>query len=59
MSGEIISIETAQRIAKLEQENKRLLELCMYALIYDTKIYYHELAIDTEKDLIDIIKSNM
>ena len=46
-------------IQKLEQENQRLLELCMYALIRDTKIYNHELANDTKQAFMKIIKENI
>lgn len=41
------------------KENKRLLELCMYALISSTKIYNHELANDTKQAFIKIIKENL
>lgn len=44
---------------KLKEQNERLLELCMYALIASTKIYNHELANDTKKLFIDIIKNNL
>ena len=44
---------------KLKEQNERLLELCMYALISSTKIYNHELANDTKKLFIDIIKNNL
>ena len=43
----------------LEKENNRLLELCMYALISSTNIYNHELANNTKKAFIDIIKNNL
>lgn len=46
-------------IRKLKEQNERLLELCMYALIASTKIYNHELANDTKKLFIDIIKNNL
>ncbi len=44
---------------QLKEQNERLLELCMYALISSTKIYNHELANDTKKLFIDIIKNNL
>ena len=44
---------------ELKEQNERLLELCMYALISSTKIYNHELANDTKKLFIDIIKNNL
>lgn len=46
-------------ITNLQQENKRLYELCMYALISSTKIYNHELAINTKQSFIKIIKENL
>ena len=46
-------------IENLQKENNRLLELCMYALISSTKIYNHELANNTKKAFIDIIKNNL
>ena len=59
MRGEILSIKTAQKIAALETENERLLELCMYALISSTKIYNHELSINTKQAFKNIIKENL
>lgn len=44
---------------QLKEQNERLLELCMYALISSTKIYNHELANDTKKSFINIIKNNL
>lgn len=44
---------------QLKEQNERLSELCMYALISSTKIYNHELAIDTKKSFIDIIRNNL
>lgn len=44
---------------KLQKENKRLYELCMYALISSTKIYNHELTIITKQAFIQIIKENL
>ena len=46
-------------ITNLQKENKRLYELCMYALISSTKIYNHELAIITKQAFIQIIKENL
>ena len=43
----------------LLNENTRLLELCMYALIRDTKIYNHELSKVYKEKFIDIIKCNL
>ncbi len=43
----------------LRKENTRLLELCMYALIRDTKIYNHELDYVTRLKLMDIVKNNL
>lgn len=44
---------------QLKEQNERLLELCMYALISSTKIYNHKLANDTKKSFINIIKNNL
>ena len=44
---------------RLRQENNRLLELCMYSLIRDTKIYNHELDDITKEKFIDTIKYNL
>lgn len=46
-------------ITKLQQENQRLLELCMYALISSTKIYNHELDDDTKQAFMKIVKENL
>lgn len=35
--------EIENKLDQIRRENNRLLELCMYALIRDTKIYNHEL----------------
>lgn len=43
---------------ELQKENNRLLELCMYALL-PKNIYNHELAGDTRKTFMNIIKSNL
>lgn len=51
--------DKANKYDKLEKDNNRLLELCMYALISSTKIYNHELATDTKQAFIDIIKNNL
>lgn len=59
MDFEVLSIETAQKLVRLEKENNRLLELCMYALISSTKIYELELANDTKQSFISIIKNNL
>lgn len=59
MEGEILSIDTAKHIADLEKENERLLELCLYALINNTVLYNRELAVNTKKTLINIIKENI
>lgn len=39
-------------------ENERLLELCMFALL-PKKIYNHELSIKTKEDFKKIIKNNL
>lgn len=44
---------------QLKEQNERLLELCMYALISPTKIYNHELADNTKQVFKDIIKNNL
>lgn len=52
-------IETIQGyVEMIEKENTRLLELCMYSLIRDTKIYNHELDDITKEKFIDTIKYN-
>lgn len=51
--------ELSNKIVSFYNENKKLLELCMYALISSTKIYNHELASDTKKLFINIIKANI
>ena len=51
--------ELQQENQQLKEQNERLLELCMYALISSTKIYNHKLANDTKKSFINIIKNNL
>ena len=46
-------------VDSIRKENNRLLELCMYALIRDTKIYNHELDDVTKLKLINTIKNNL
>lgn len=45
-------------IDKLEKENDRLLELCMFALL-PKRIYNHELATKTKEAFKNIIKQNI
>lgn len=53
-------IELVQNyVEMIEKENNRLLELCMYSLIRDTKIYNHELDDITKEKFIDTIKYNL
>ena len=43
----------------LRKQYNKLLELCMYALIRDTKIYYHELDSVTKLQFMSIIRNNL
>lgn len=43
----------------LRKQYNRLLELCMYSLIRDTKIYNHELDDVTKLSFMEIIRKNM
>lgn len=43
----------------LRKQYNRLLELCMYALIRDTKIYNRELDDVTKLRLIECVRKNM
>ncbi len=44
---------------RLKLQNNRLLELCMYALIRDTKIYNHELDNTNILKFTSIIENNL
>lgn len=46
-------------VEKLIALNNRLLEICIYALIRDTKIYNHELDTLTKLSFMDIIMKNL
>ena len=46
-------------INNIRKENNRLLELCMFALIRDTKIYNHELDDVTKLKFMNTIKNNI
>ena len=46
-------------VEKIIGINNRLLELCIYALIRDTKIYNHELDTLTKLEFMDIIMKNL
>lgn len=46
-------------IDDLRKQYNRLLELCMYALIRDTKIYNHELDDIHKLTFMEIIRKNM
>ena len=48
-----------EEVEKLIYTNKRLLELCVYALIMDTPIYKHELETLTKLKFMDIIMKNL
>lgn len=48
-----------EEVQKLIYTNKRLLELCVYALIRDTPIYIHELETLTKLKIMDIIMENL
>lgn len=48
-----------EEVQKLIYTNKRLLELCVYALIRDTEIYNHELDTLTKLKFMDIIMENL
>ena len=52
-------LEYNRDVWKIQNENERLLELCMYALISNTSIYNHELANDTKQSFMKIIKDNI
>ena len=43
----------------LKKQNERLLELCMYSLIRDTKIYNHELCDLIKLKFMNIILQNL
>lgn len=51
--------ELERLIDVLRQQDNRLLELCMYALIRDTKIYTHELDDVNKLKLMKTIKDNL
>ena len=46
-------------IDNIRKEHNRLLELCMYALIRDTKIYNHGLDDVTKLKFMSVIKNNI
>ena len=48
-----------EEVEKLITLNNRLLEICIYALIRDTKIYNHELDTLTKLKFMDIIMENL
>ena len=48
-----------EEVQKLIYTNKRLLELCVYALIRDTPIYTYELETLTKLEFMDIIMENL
>ena len=48
-----------EEVQKLIYTNKRLLELCVYALIRDTPIHTYELETLTKLEFIDIIMENL
>jgi hypothetical protein len=53
-------IETIQGyVEMIEKENTRLLELCMYGLIRDTKIYNREIDDVTKLKFMSTIKNNL
>lgn len=48
-----------EEVQKLIYTNKRLLELCVYALIRDTPIHTYELETLTKLEFMDIIMENL
>lgn len=46
-------------VEELRIQYNQLLELCMYALIRDTKIYNHELDDVTKLKFMNIIRTNL
>lgn len=46
-------------VDELRIQYNQLLELCMYALIRDTKIYNHELDNATKLKFMNIIRTNL
>ena len=46
-------------VESIRKENNRLLELCMFALIRDTKIYNRELDDVTKLKFMNTIKNNI
>lgn len=50
------AIEEVERLINI---NNRLLEICIYALIRNTKLYNHELATLTKLEFMDIILNNL
>lgn len=46
-------------VDELRIQHNKLLELCMYALIRDTKIYNHELDDVTKLRFMNIIRNNL
>ena len=51
--------EQGEEYNELKEKYERLLELCMYALIRDTKIYNHELDNQHKQLFINTIKENL
>lgn len=58
MSKELFK-ELDLTIAEIRKENTRLLELCMYGLIRDTKIYNREIDDVTKLKFMSTIKNNL
>ena len=48
-----------EEVEKLININNRLLEICIYALIKNTKLYNHELDTLTKLEFMDIILNNL
>lgn len=46
-------------VEKLIDINNRLLEICIYSLIRNTKLYNHELDTLTKLEFMDIILNNL
>ena len=48
-----------EEVERLININNRLLEICIYALISNTKLYNHELDALTKLEFMDIILKNL
>ena len=48
-----------EEVERLININNRLLEICIYALISNTKLYNHELDTLTKLEFMDIILNNL